>query len=117
MYRKDPAFAHVDETALYRIVVAESSKSYLIKNVDEVNKEGFFLGYKRRCNRVAAIATEINPEYRFSRALISTIIKSSHDQKYFADHLPSLMLRTMGETQPIFDRARLQGLSKSPDSK
>lgn len=87
---KDPAFDHIDETALYRIVVAESSKSYLIKNVDEVNKEGLFLGYKRLCNRVAAIVTEINPQYRFPRALISTIIESSHDQKYFADHLPSL---------------------------
>lgn len=87
---KDPGFAHVDETALYRIVVAESSKSYLIKDVDEVNKDGFFLGYKRLCNRVASIVTEINPAYRFPRALISTVIESSHDQKYFAEHLPSL---------------------------
>lgn len=87
---KDPGFAHIDETALYRIVVAESSKSYLIKDVDEVNKDGFFLGYKRLCNRVASIVAEINPAYRFPRALISTIIESSHDQKYFAEHLPSL---------------------------
>lgn len=87
---KDPGFAHVDETALYRIVVAESSKSYLIKDVDEVNKDGFFLGYKRLCNRVASIVKEMNPAYRFPRALISTVIESSHDQKYFAEHLPSL---------------------------
>lgn len=87
---KDPGFAHVDETALYRIVVAESSKSYLIKDVDDVNKGGFYLGYKRLCNRVASIVSEINPRYRFPRALISTIIESSHDQRYFADHLPSL---------------------------
>jgi AcrR family transcriptional regulator len=87
---KGSGFAHVDETALYRIVVAESSKSYLIKDVDEVNKEGFFLGYKRLCNRVASIVTEIKPDYRFPRALISTVIESSHDQRYFADHLPSL---------------------------
>lgn len=86
----DPAFAHIDESALYRIVVAESSKSYLIKNVDEVNKEGLFMGYKRLCNRVASIVTEINPNYRFPRALISTVIESSHDQEYFAEHLPSL---------------------------
>lgn len=87
---KDPAFAHVDETALYRIVVSESSKVYLIKNVDEVNKEGLFMSYKRLCNRVASIVQEINPAYRFPRALISTVIESSHDQKYFAEHLPSL---------------------------
>jgi AcrR family transcriptional regulator len=87
---KDPNFEHIDETALYRIVVAESSKVYLIKNVDEVNKGGLFASYKRLCNRVASIIQEINPSYRFPRALISTVIESSHDQKFFAEHLPSL---------------------------
>ena len=38
--RKDPNFAHIDEAALYNIVVAESSKVYLIKSVDIDNKEG-----------------------------------------------------------------------------
>ena len=87
---KDPNFDHIDETALYRIVVSESSKVYLIKEVDKVNKKGLFVGYKRLCNRVAAIVTEVNPSYRFPRALISTVVESSHDQKFFAEHLPSL---------------------------
>lgn len=87
---KDPNFEYINEEALYRIVVSESSKAYLIKEVDEVNKEGLFLSYKRLCNRVAAIVKEINPQYRFPRALISTVMESSHDQKFFAEHLPSL---------------------------
>lgn len=87
---EDPNFEYIDETALYRIVVSESSKVYLIKEVDKVNKEGLFMSYKRLCNRVAATVKEINPEYRFPRALISTLIESSHDQKFFAEHLPSL---------------------------
>lgn len=87
---KDQGFEHVDETALYRIVVAESSKVYLTKEVDKVNKEGLFISYKRLCNHVAAMIHDINPDYRFSRALISTVIESSHDQKFFAEHLPSL---------------------------
>lgn len=87
---KDPNFEHVDETALYRIVVSESSKVYLIKEVDKVNKEGLFISYKRLCKRVSSIIMEINPQYRFPRALISTIVESSHDQKFFAEHLPSL---------------------------
>jgi hypothetical protein len=33
---------------------------------------------------------EINPEYRYPTALISTIVESSYDQRYFARHLPSL---------------------------
>lgn len=87
---KDPNFDYIDETALYRIVVSESSKVYLIKEVDRVNKDGLFISYKRLCNRVAAIVKEINPEYRFPKALISTIVESSHDQKFFAAHLPAL---------------------------
>jgi AcrR family transcriptional regulator len=87
---KDPSFEHIDEVALYRIVVSESSKVYLIKDVDTVNEQGLFVSYKRLCNRVAAIVQEINPAYRFPRALISTVIESSHDQRFFAEHLPSL---------------------------
>ena len=87
---EDPEFAHVDERALYRIVVAESSKVYLIKNVDEINREGHFASYKRLCRRVADIVREINPDYQYPTALISTVVESSHDQKFFGEHLPSL---------------------------
>jgi hypothetical protein len=87
---KDTNFDYIYETALYRIVVSESSKVYLIKDVDKANKEELFVSYKRLCNRVALIVKEINPHYRFSRALISTVVESSHDQKFFAEHLPSL---------------------------
>lgn len=87
---RDPSFEHVDEEALYRIVVSESSKSYLVKDVDSVNEQGLFVSYKRLCNRVASIVNEINSDYSFPRALLSTVIESSHDQKFFAEHLPSL---------------------------
>lgn len=111
----DPGFDHVDETALYRIVVSESSKVYLIKNVDEVNKEGLFLSYKRLCNRVSSIVKEINPSYRFPRALISTVIESSHDQKYFAEHLPSLTEVTntpKGDTTEFLTELVFQAIQK-----
>lgn len=88
--QKDANFDHIDETALYRIVVSESSKVYLIKSVDKVNQEGLFLSYKRLCSRVAAIIKEINPDYKFPNSLISTVVESSHNQKFFAEHLPAL---------------------------
>jgi AcrR family transcriptional regulator len=86
----DPTFEHLDESALYRIVVMESSKVYLNKAVDKVNREGLFKSYKRLCHSIAEIVNEINPSYRFPNALISTVIESSHDQKFFAEHLPAL---------------------------
>ncbi len=80
----------VDEAALYRIVIAESQKVYLTKNVDEQNKQGLFFSYKSLCKKAAGIVREINPEYRYPTALISTVVESSYDQRYFARHLPSL---------------------------
>jgi AcrR family transcriptional regulator len=86
----DPAFAHIDESALHRIVVAESSKVYLTKAVDLDNKDGLFKEYKSLCKMIAGVVTEINPEYPYSHALISTVVEAAHQQSYFARHLPSL---------------------------
>lgn len=86
----DDATPHIDEAALYRVVVAESSKAYLNRDVDSENREGLFLSYKRLCRTVADIITEINPAYRYPAALVSTVMESSHMQKYFAEHLPAL---------------------------
>ena len=87
---QEPRMAQMDEAALYRIVIAESQKVYLTKKVDEDNKQGLFLSYKSLCKKAAAIVREINPDYPYPTALISTIVESSYDQRYFAQHLPSL---------------------------
>jgi AcrR family transcriptional regulator len=86
----DMDFEHIDEVTLQRIVVAESAKAYLTKEVDVNNREGFFLSYKRLCKRIADIVHEINPEYKYPASLVSTIAESAHYQKFFALHLPSL---------------------------
>ncbi|WP_317175534.1 TetR/AcrR family transcriptional regulator [Pontibacter beigongshangensis] len=87
---RDINFVHVDEVALQRIVVAESAKVYLTKEVDDNNREGFFFSYKRFCKRVAAIISEINPEYQYPSSLVSTVAETAHYQKFFSLHLPSL---------------------------
>lgn len=86
----DMDFAHINEEVLQRIVVAESAKAYLTKEVDEDNREGFFYSYKRLCKRIADIILEINPDYKYPASLVSTIAESAHYQKFFAQHLPSL---------------------------
>ncbi len=82
--------ASVDEKALYRIVVAESSKAYLIKEVDEINKDGLYLNYKRLNKNIAALILELNPGYKYPNALVSTMIETAHQQLFFSQHLPSL---------------------------
>ncbi len=86
----DDSTPHIDEAALYRIVVSDSAKAYLHRDVDAENRDGLFRSYKRLCHTVAAMITEINPDYRYPVALVSTVVESSHMQKYFAEHLPSL---------------------------
>ncbi|MDX1907891.1 MAG: TetR/AcrR family transcriptional regulator [Bacteroidia bacterium] len=82
--------ADIDKAALHRIVVSESSKSYLSKEVDQNNQEGYFLSYKRFCRHIADLVREINPQYPYPTALTSMLLESAHDQFFFAAHLPRL---------------------------
>lgn len=97
----DQTFEHINEKALYNIVISESSKVYLNKEVDADNKEGLFASYKRFVDRVAKIVLEINRDYKFPHALISTVVESVHDQNFFAHHLPSLTEVKKDETERI----------------
>jgi len=87
---KDESTPQIDEAALYRVVIAESSKAYLQREVDAENREGLFRGYKRVCRIVADMVRAVNPRYAYPTALVSTVVESSHQQKYFAEHLPGL---------------------------
>jgi AcrR family transcriptional regulator len=87
---EDESTPRIDERALYRVVVAESSKTFLHPDVDVENREGLFLSYKRLCRTVADMIVAINPAYRYPVALVSTVVESSHMQKFFAEHLPRL---------------------------
>lgn len=100
---QDPEFEYIDEELLYKIVVAEASKAYLTKEVDEDNKEGYFSSYKRLVGEIANLVTEINPYYPYPRAIISTVIETAHEQKFFAEHLPSLTEIHKQDTNKVVD--------------
>lgn len=75
---------------LHRIVISESSKSYLVKEVDEINSEMVFAPLKSLCIFISGIIASINPDFQFSRSLASTLIETAHDQHFFSEHLPKL---------------------------
>lgn len=104
----DAATPDVSESALYRVVSTEASKTYLQRAVDAENREGLFRSYKRLCRRVADLIVEINPRYAYPVALISTVVESAHRQKYFAEHLPSLTEVTL----PSRDRSTTEFLTE-----
>jgi len=80
-----------------QIVNYESMKSYLIKEVDEVNKDGAFIPYKKFVEMISDIIEEINPAYPYPHMLVSTAIEGAHLQRFFGEHLPRLTDVKKGE--------------------
>jgi AcrR family transcriptional regulator len=86
----EDTIAGISSKLLRSIVIAESAKAYLNKEVEEDNRNQLFKPYKDLCSRLAELFLERNPAYRYARSLASTIIEMSHLQIYFRQHLPSL---------------------------
>ncbi|MBT8271318.1 MAG: TetR/AcrR family transcriptional regulator [Flavobacteriaceae bacterium] len=87
---RDLTITHIDEVALNRIVINEYSKSYLTKEVDNANKEGYFVIYKRLVSRIRDMILALNPKYPFPSSLASTIIEGSLHQHFLKDHFQSI---------------------------
>lgn len=93
----------MDLQCLHRIILAESSKSYLTKDVDKINQEGAYANYKQFVQRVAELITEVNPGFIYPNMLVSTIIEGAHLQHFFAAHLPRLTNKQDDNPQFITD--------------
>ncbi len=87
---KDSIFVHIDEELLNKIVINEFSKSYLTKEVDSKNKEGYFGIYKRLVTRLKEMILVVNADYVYPSSLASTILEGSLHQHFLKDHFPSL---------------------------
>lgn len=86
----DSVTQHINEAVLNKIIIAEFTKTLLTKEVDEENKEGFFLVYKRVINTIIAIIQEINPEYKYAKSLASSVVEGSLHQHFLSDHLKTI---------------------------
>lgn len=88
--KEDTSFTHINEVVLNNIIINENSKSFLTKEVDKENKEGYFIIYKRIVHRLRDMIVAIKPEYRFPSSLASTIIEGSLHQHFLKDHFTSI---------------------------
>lgn len=75
---------------LTNIIISESSKVYLIKNISEINQDNLFKPYKDLCHTISSIILEYNPNFTFSKSLSSTLIETAHNHEYFLNNLPKL---------------------------
>lgn len=88
--KEDVAFTHINEVVLNRIIINEYSKSYLTKEVDSENKEGYFVVYKRVVKRLSEMISNVNSDYEFPASLASTIVEGALHQHFLKAHFRSI---------------------------
>ena len=86
----DEYTTHINESVLNKIIIAEFTKTLHTKEVDQENKEGFFLIYKRVIARIVAIVNGVNPNYPYSKSLISSVVEGSLHQYFLKEHLKTI---------------------------
>ena len=87
---EDYDFSHINEVKLNRIIINEYSKSYLTKEVDSENREGYFEVYKRLILRLRDMILSVNPKYKYPSCLASTIVQGSLHQHFLKEHFQSI---------------------------
>ena len=86
----DASTLHVNESILNKIIIQEFTKTLLTKEVDEENKEGFFLVYKRVINRIIEMIHDVDPNYEYAKSLASSIVEGALHQHFLKDHLKTI---------------------------
>ena len=88
--KEDSTFSHINEIVLYKIIVKENSKSFLTKEVDNENKNGYFEIYKRLIKRLEEMILAVKPDFEFALSLASTILEGALHQHFIKQHFPSI---------------------------
>jgi AcrR family transcriptional regulator len=86
----DAATAHINESILNKIIIAEFTKAFHTKEVDKENKEDFFYIYKRVINRIVVMINNVNPDYPYAKSLVSTLVEGALHQHFLQDHLKTI---------------------------
>ncbi len=88
--KEDSNFSHINEVVLNRIMINENSKSFLTKEVDQENREGYFVIYKRIVHRLRDMVIALKSDYKYPSSLASTIIEGSLHQHFLKIHFASM---------------------------
>lgn len=86
----DEATDYINESVLNKIIIEEFSKTLQTREVDNENKKGYFIIYKRVINRIIGFVEDVNPDYPFAKSLISSIIEGALHQHFLKDHLKTI---------------------------
>lgn len=89
---------YLDPLRLRDLVINESLKGYLTKAVDNEHEIGIFAQVYKFGDRISYIISEINPDYKYPRTLVSTVMESSLLQSFNSQHLPGMTESSIGTT-------------------
>jgi len=96
---ENPMNKYINENLLHKVVINEGGKAYHVNAIDEENKAGLFLSYKKLVKVVADIISDINPTFKYKTSLASNLFEMANNQIYFAEHLPKLSSIKNGKNQ------------------
>jgi AcrR family transcriptional regulator len=101
----DQKTLHINESILNKIIIAEFTKTFHTKEVDQENKEGFYYIYKRVINRITTIINEVNPQYNYAKSLASCIVEGALHQHFLREHMKTITNcnETISPTDFYFD--------------
>ncbi|MFY8097804.1 MAG: TetR/AcrR family transcriptional regulator [Flavobacterium sp.] len=81
---------YINESVLNKIIIEEFSKTLQTREVDNENKKGYFIIYKRVINRIIGFVEDVNPDYPYAKSLISSIVEGALHQHFLKDHLKTI---------------------------
>ena len=87
---EDSTISHVNEVVLNRIIINEYSKSYLVKEVNQEDKDSFFIVCKRLVNRLSDMISAVDQKYPYPISLASNVMEGSLHQYFLKEHFPTL---------------------------
>lgn len=86
----DPTTTHIDEAALSRIAILESSKVYRFATTQERYGDAIFLAHSEFSDRMVRAVKLISPQYPHPKALISVVLLGLQRQLYHLVHMPHM---------------------------
>lgn len=90
--------SYIDQQKLHAVVVENATKVYHTKNVDLLNKEGYYINYKKIIKTLSEMILEVDADFQYPIALATNLIEQSLNNEYYIDHLPSLTDKKKGKT-------------------
>lgn len=87
---ENQTISYINESILQRIVIAEGSKAYHTKEVDQENKVHLFSSYRDLVIFLSGIILEVKSDFPYPTSLASNLFEMANNQIYFAHHLPRL---------------------------